>query len=331
MEMPPRDLISAPLKVADFDHAAAAIYALVQPTPQINWPLLSARAGCEVWVKHENHLPTGAFKVRGGIWLMQQLAATGLAPNGVIAATRGNHGQSIAFAAARVGVQAVIVVPHGNNPDKNRALQALGAELIEAGNDFDAALEHAQTIAQQRELYALPSYHAALVQGVGTYACELFRAVAGLDVIYVPVGLGSGLSGVLAARNALGLQTEIVGVVSARADAYARSFELGQVVTTTSADTLADGLAVRNPSPLALEYLKTGVARMVRVSDDAILAAIGIYLEDTHNLAEGAGAAPLAALLGERERNLGKRVGLILSGGNLDRGTLLRALGGHAN
>ncbi len=270
-------------------------------------------------------------QVRGGVWLCSQLVAAGLGRDGVIAATRGNHGQSIALAAARFGLAAVIVVPHGNSVDKNRAMVALGAELIEAGEDFDAALAHARDLAEQRGLYAVPSWHPLLVQGVGSYALELFRAVADLDVVYVPIGLGSGICGVIAVRDALGLATEVVGVVSEHADAYARSLDSGTPISTASADTLADGLAVRVPSAAAFAYLQTGIARIVRVSDAEVLGAIGAYFDATHNLAEGAGAAPLAALLRERAHYAGRRAGLILSGGNLDRTLLLRALQASAS
>lgn len=320
----PRDLLAAPLTLDELDTAAADLYRTVLPTPQIAWPLLGERCGCEVWVKHENHLPTGAFKVRGGLWFMRTLATARPDLSGVVAATRGNHGQSIAFAARRHGLAAVIVVPHGNNPDKNRAMRALGAELVEHGRDFDAALEHARTLAAERGLHALPSFHPLLVQGVASYGLELLRA-AQPEVVYAPIGLGSGLSGVLAARNALGLDTELVGVVAAGADAYARSFERGKVVATDTADTLADGLAVRHPDPAALAWLASGVSRIVRVDDADILAAMRALFDDTHNLAEGAGAAPLAALLAERDRMRGRRVAVVLSGGNVDRATLLKA------
>ena len=325
--MKQRDLIAEPLTEADFDEAAAEIYKFVQPTPQIAWPLLAERCGCEVWVKHENHLPTGAFKVRGGLWFMKHLARSGEATAGVVAATRGNHGQSISFAAGHHGLNAVIVVPHGNNPEKNRAMRALGAELIEHGTDFNEALNYAHEIAAHRALFAMPSFHATLIHGVGTYSLEFLRAVPDLDAVYVPIGMGSGASGMLAARNALGGETEIIGVVAARADAYATSFERGELKTTNSADTMADGLAVRIPDPDALAFLRTGVSRIVRVLDDDIRAAVRAYFEDTHNLAEGAGAASLAALMNEREVMHGKKVGLVLSGGNIDRATFVRALG----
>ncbi len=324
--LPARDLLTKPLSAADFARAAQEIYTELLPTPQLVWPLLAARCGCEVWAKHENHLPTGAFKVRGGLWFMQQLREARPAVRGVVAATRGNHGQSIGHAARLHDLGAVIVVPHGNNPDKNRAMAALGVELIEHGEDFNAALDYATLLAAQRGLYLIPSFHPLLVQGVGTYGYELLRAVPDLDAVYVPIGLGSGIAGVLAARNALGLRTEIIGVVSAHADAYAQSFERGELVTTASADTLADGLAVRVPSPAALAYLRSGVARVVRVSDEQVLGAIAALFTDTHNLVEGAGAAPLAALINERQRMRGRRVAVVVSGGNLDRVTLQRAL-----
>ena len=324
--MESRDLRRAPLSAADFARAASEIYTALAPSPQIAWPLLAERCGCEVWLKHENHLPTGAFKVRGGVWFMSELATAHPECPGVVAATRGNHGQSVAFAARRHGLRAVVVAPHGNNPEKNRAMRALGAELIEHGEDFNAALDHAHALAAEQGLFAMPSYHSTLVQGVGTYAYEFLRAVPDLDAIYVPIGLGSGIAGTVAARDALGLRTEVVGVVAAGADAYARSFAAGQVVATARADTLADGVAVRVPSAEALTYLLEGVARVVTVDDDAILDAMGVLLSDTHNLVEGAAAAPLAALLAERERQAGRRVGLVVSGANVDRATLARVL-----
>lgn len=324
--LPVRDLLAQPLSAADFARAAQEIYTALLPTPQLAWPLLAQRCGCEVWVKHENHLPTGAFKVRGGLWFLQQLSDLRPAVRSVVAATRGNHGQSIGYAARRHDLSAVIVVPHGNNVDKNRAMTALGVELIEHGDDFNAALDYATSLAAERGLYQVPSFHPLLVQGVGTYGYELLRALPELDAVYVPIGLGSGIAGVLAARNALGLRTEIIGVVSAHADAYAQSFETGKVVSTARAETLADGLAVRVPSAEALRYLRTGVARVVRVSDDEVLRAIAALFSDTHNLVEGAGAAPLAALMKERERMAGRRVAVVVSGGNIDRATIVQAL-----
>ena len=313
------------IPIEDFDEAAAIVYGALKPSPQIHWPLLSERCGTEVWVKHENHLPTGAFKVRGGLVFAQHLAQTGGA-TGVIAATRGNHGQSVAFAARRHGINAVVVVPEDNNPDKNRAMRAYGAQLIEHGRDFDAAYEYAIALGEERGLTLFPSFHPLLLRGVGTYAVEFFRAVADLDTVYVPIGLGSGICGLIAARDALRLETKIVGVVAANADGYARSFAAREVRATVSAETMADGLAVRTPNEHALSILLAGAERIVTVSDDEVMDAMSVYFSDTHNVAEGAGAAPLAALLNERERYRGERVGLILSGGNIDAKSYARIL-----
>lgn len=304
--------------LADFAAAASQIYEVVTPTPQISWRLLNARTDCEVWVKHENHLPTGAFKVRGGIFYTDKLVSDDPEVTGVIAATRGNHGQSVAFAAARKDLTAVIVVPHGNSREKNRAMQGYGAELIEHGRDFNEALEHAQSLAAERGLHMVSSFHPALVLGVGTYGIELLQKVPDLDTIYVPIGLGSGICGMIAARNALDLQTEIVGVCAENAPAYALSFLKGQVQETASADTLADGVAVRIPNREALSCILKGSSRVVTVSEQQILDAMGVYFHDTHNISEGAGACPLAALLKEKDRMRGRKVGLILSGGNVD-------------
>jgi threonine dehydratase len=311
----------------EIEVAAAEIYKVIQPTPQLSWPLLNIRCGCEVWVKHENHNPTGAFKVRGGLIYLGNLAKKEPGIEGVCAATRGNHGQSVAFAAARNGLKAVIVVPEGNNPDKNAAMKALGAELIVYGHDFDVAVAHAGEIAEQRALHLLPSFHMDLVTGVATYALEFFQGAPRLDRVYVPVGLGSGISGVIAAKNALQLDTEIIGVVSENANCYQLSFDAGKCISTNSADTIADGLAVRNPSQLALEVMLGEVERIVEVSDQQVFGAIACYFDDTHNVAEGAGAAGLAALLKEKKLNDGQRVGVICSGGNINRDLLKQAFG----
>lgn len=307
------------LSLAELERAAASVHAVMPPTPQFCWPLLSARLGCETWVKHENHTPAGAFKIRGGILYMAELRRARPELAGVIAATRGNHGQSIAFGGKRAGFAVVIVVPRGNSVEKNAAMRALGAELIEQGEDFQAALEHAHAIAATRKLFAVPSYDPDLVRGVASYALEFFRGAPTLDVVYVPIGLGSGICGVIAARDALGLKTEVVGVVAERAAAYALSFAAGRAVATNSADTIADGMACRVPNEQALAVILKGAARVVTVSEDEIKAAMRHYFTDTHNVAEGAGAAPLAAALKERQALAGKRVGLVLSGGNVDR------------
>lgn len=297
----------------ELETAAALVHAVMAPTLQYNWPLLAARCGCEVWVKHENHTPTGAFKIRGGIVLMNAFAGAG-----VITATRGNHGQSIGLAARAAGVKAVIVVPEGNSGEKNAAMAALGVELVVSGRDFDDARDHARTLAVEEGLTMLPSFHPLLVQGVASYALELFREVPDLDTVYVPIGLGSGICGVIAARDALGLKTEIVGVVAKGAPAYALSFAAGEAVSTNGVDTFADGVACRTPDADALAIILEGAARVVTVDDDEIKHAIRAYYTDTHNLAEGAGAAPLAALLREKSAMAGRKVGLILTGGNID-------------
>jgi threonine dehydratase len=305
--------------LAELEEAAAFVHSVMPSTPQYCWPLLCERAGAEVWVKHENHGPIGAFKLRGGLTYMRELKRAQPGVAGVIAATRGNHGQSIAFAAQRAGIAAIIVVPHGNSREKNAAMRVLGAGLIEHGHDFQAAYEHAMALAEQRELHPLRSFHPWLIAGVGTYALELFRAVPDIDTVYVPIGLGSGICGTIAARDALGLETKVVGVVAENAPAYALSFARKTAVSTSSADTIADGMACRVPDAGALEIILRGADRVVSVSEAEIRAAMRHYFTDTHNLAEGAGAAPLAALLQERARMAGKRIALILSGGNIDR------------
>ena len=314
------------LSLTEIEDAARIVYAAMPATAQYAWPLLAKRTGCEVWVKHENHTPIGAFKVRGGLVYMDRLKKAQPRLKGVASATRGNHGQSIALAAARNGIAATIVVPHGNSTEKNAAMRAFGAELVEAGHDFDAAREMAMKLAQERGLAMVPSFHRDLVAGVASYGLELFRAAAALDTVYVPIGLGSGICGVISARNALSPATKVVGVVSTEAPAYALSFAAGKVIATNSANTMADGMAVRGPDVEALEVILKGADRVVQVSDAEVTAAMRAYYEDTHQITEGAGAAPLAALLQERDKMQGKRVGLILSGGNIDRPVYLRAL-----
>jgi threonine dehydratase len=288
------------------------------PTPTHAWPLLAKRLGTEVAVKHENHLPTGAFKVRGGLVYVDRLRQRAPETKGLISATRGNHGQSIAFAGARFGLPVTIFVPHGNSVEKNAAMRAFGAELIEHGVDFQEAREEAQNFAISRGLSMVPSFHRDLALGVGTYALEMFTERPDLDVLYVPIGLGSGICGCIGARDALGLKTEIVGVQAENAPAYALSFKEGRPIATNSSDTRADGMATRVPDEEALAIIRRGASRIVLVSEAEIAAAVRAYWTDTHNLAEGAGAAPLAAAWQERESLAGKRVGLVLSGGNID-------------
>lgn len=298
--------------------AHATVCEALPPTPQHRWPLLSERLDADVVVKHENHQPIGAFKVRGGLVYVERMKRERRNAAGLISATRGNHGQSLAFAGRRHDVPVTIVVPHGNSVEKNRAMRALGAELVEFGSDFQAASEEAVRMAEATGRERVPSFHRDLVLGVATYALELLTAEPEVDVLYVPIGLGSGACGCIMARDLLGLKTEIVGVQSTEAPAYALSLAAGHVVTTPTSDTLADGMATRVPDPVAFELVRRGVSRIVQVSDDEVADAIRAYWTDTHNLAEGAGAAPLAAAIGERDRNRGRRVALILSGGNID-------------
>ena len=302
----------------ELHHAHKVVAAAVPATPQYVWPQLRARVGAEVWVKHENHVPTGAFKVRGGLTYVERLTRERPGVPGLISATRGNHGQSIAFAGRRHGLQVTIVVPHGNSVEKNAAMRALGAELVEHGADFQAARDEAERRAAAGGLVMVPSFHRDLVLGVATYAFELLAAVPDLATLYVPIGMGSGICGCIVVRDLLGLQTEIVGVQSAKAPSYALSFARGEVVSTPTSDTLADGMATRVPDSEAFEIIRRGASRIVQVSDDEIATAIRAYWTDTHNLAEGAGAAALAALMQERNRQGGRKVGIILSGGNID-------------
>jgi threonine dehydratase len=305
--------------LAILDAAAEIVYRAIPPTPQFCWPLLSQRVGAELWVKHENHTQTGAFKLRGGLVYLDDLKRSQPAIAGVITATTGNHGQSIASAATRTGIKSTIVVPHGNSPEKNRSMVGFGAELVEHGHDFQAAYEYAMAMAEREDLHPVRSFHPLLVHGVASYGLELFRAVPDLDTVYVPIGLGSGICGVIAAREALGCKAEIVGVVAANAPAYALSFAAGKPIGTNSADTFAGGLAVRVPDAAALEVICRHAARIVNVSDEEMRQAMRIIFSDTHNVAEGAGAAPFAAALQERDRLKGKKVAVIQSGGNIDR------------
>ena len=302
----------------DITRAGETVYRTLVPTPAHAWPLLARRTGATVLVKHENHTPIGAFKVRGGLVHMAALKEARPDATGVITATRGNHGQSVAFAARAHGLAATVVVPEGNSVEKNAAMRALGATLVVHGHDFQAAYEFMTDEAAARGLVMVDSYAPTLVCGVATYALELFTAAPDLDALFVPIGLGSGITGCIAAREALGRTTEIYGVVAEAAPAYALSFEAGGPVATNTADTIADGMACRTPAPDAVAVINRHAAGIVRVSEAQIAAAMRHYYTDTHNLAEGAGAAPLAALLKERGRWQGRKVGLVLSGGNVD-------------
>jgi threonine dehydratase len=311
----------------DIEQAARHVYQVMPATAQYPWPLLAERLGCSVWVKHENHTPTGAFKVRGGITFLHWLRREHPGVKGIVSATRGNHGQSLALAASTLGLRALIVVPEGNSLEKNNAMRGFGGEVVECGRDFDEAREEAARLAQVHDLYLVPPFHTELVKGVATYALELFIAAPDLDTVYVPIGCGSGICGVIAARDALGLKTQVVGVVSKEAAAAKLSFEAGAICETASANTFADGLAVRKPIPAAFAIYGAASARIVSVSEGEIAEAMRVYYTDTHNLAEGAGAAALAALIQEREMMLGKKVAVILSGGNVDRGVYANVIG----
>ncbi len=299
------------------ESAAEIVYRAIPPTPQYRWPLLERRLGCELWAKHENHTPVGAFKVRGGLVYMDELVRRGQPVRGVIVATRGNHGQSVAFAAGRAGIASTIVVPHGNSPGKNAAMIALGARLVEHGDDFQEALEFSMEMAARDGLVFVPSFHPDLVRGVATSALELLRAVPELDALYVPIGMGSGVCGALAARDALGLRTEIVGVVAAGAPALARSLEAGNIVEAP-AKTIADGMACRRPNDDAFALLSARALRTVMASDVEIAEAMRWLFEDTHNAIEGAGAAGLAAASKDAAERGFARVGVVLTGGNVD-------------
>jgi threonine dehydratase len=303
---------------SDLEKAARLVHAQMPPTPQFVWPQLCEEVGATVWVKHENHTPTGAFKIRGGITFVDWLQRTHPDVQGIITATRGNHGQSQARAATAAGLQVKILVPRGNSPEKNAAMRGFGGTVIEYGEDFDDARLEAQRLSEQENLFMVPPFHRELVRGVASYALELFAAASTLDTVYVPVGCGSGICAVIAVRDALGLGTEVVGVVSTRALAVKLSFESGDLTETDSAATFADGIAVRVPVKEAFDIYSKGADRIVEVSDDEIAAAIRIYFSDTHNAAEGAGAASLAALLREKDHMRGKTVAVILTGGNID-------------
>src|SRR5947199_2446148 len=300
------------------ERAQEIVGAAMSPTPAYVWPLVSEWLGATVIVKHENHTPTGAFKVRGGLIYVDRLKRERPHVTGLISATRGNHGQSLAFAASRYRVPVTIYVPHGNSTEKNRAMRAFGAKLVEHGEDFQSAREEAERRAKLDGLEFVPSFHPDLVLGVATYALELLRKAPDLDVLYVPIGQGSGICGCILARDLLGLSTEIVGVQSTEAPSYALSFAAGAVVSTNSSNTLADGMATRVPDSEALAIIRKGASHIVQVTDDEVADAVRSYWTDTHNLAEGARASALAAALQEKAKIRGKRVGLILSGGNID-------------
>ena len=306
----------------DIEAAAEVVYREFAPTPQYRWALLSQRLGTDCWVKHENHTTVGAFKIRGGLTYFDALRRRGQLPRAVVSATRGNHGQSIGWAARSHGIACAIVVPQGNSAEKNAAMRALGVELIEHGEDFQASREHAQQLAQSRQAHMVPSFHTDLLSGVSTYWWEFLRAVPDMDVAYVPIGLGSGACSAIAAKLALGHCVRIVGVVSAHATTYADSLAAGQVVPSAVSTVLADGMACRLADADALSVLRPHLDHVVKVSDEEVAAAMRAIYADTHNVAEGAGAASFAAAWQERGRLRGQVVGTVLSGSNVDASVL---------
>jgi len=314
--------------IDEIKSAQDLIYTVMPPTPQILWPLLCEHLGTEVWLKHENHTPIGAFKARTAVVYAAELFRGTKTITGLVTATRGNHGQSVALAAKRFDVPAHIVIPVGNSPEKNSAMCAQGADLIEFGHDFQESKEHAQELAAEHGWHFVPSYHRDIVKGVATYWLEFFTAVQDLDVVYVPIGQGSGICSCVAVRNGLNLRTKIVGVVAAGAPAYALSFEAGRKIAAPVTTLLGDGMACRVPDDASLAVVLQNVERVVQVTDDEMADAMRIIFTATHNVAEGAGAAALAAALKERESLKGKRVGLVLSGGNVDREVLAKVLQG---
>ncbi|WP_406832027.1 threonine dehydratase [Pedococcus sp. KACC 23699] len=315
--------------MADLDAATAVVRTHFPATPQFAWPLLGEHVGATVWVKHENQTPTGAFKVRGGLVYADRLARERPEVTGIVSATRGNHGQSLAYAGSAAGLRVVIVVPEGNSPDKNAAMEGFGAELVVHGADFQESREQAARLGEELGLETVPSFHRDLVVGVATYAKELFDAAGPLDAVYVGVGMGSGIAGIVGVRDLLGLSTRVVGVVAEQAPATALSFAAGEVVTTERAATFVDGVACRTPDPEAIATIVAGADHVVTVSEDDTAEAMRVLLRTTHQLAEPAGAIALAGLLAEREAVAGTRVGVILSGGNCDSSILAEVLAGR--
>jgi threonine dehydratase len=313
--------------LTEIDSIGVEVDAVVPPTPQFSWPLLNARSGCELWVKHENHTANGSFKIRGAVNYVNRLMEREPGIRGVIAATRGNYGQAVAFAARRRGLSVTIVVPHGNSAEKNKAMRAQGVELLEHGDDFQAALVHTEKLAAARGLHWVPAYHRDLALGNAVSMARFLRGAPPLDCVYIPIGMGSGICALMAARDALGLKTRVIGVAAERAPAIALSFESKALVRHAADTRIADGMACSTPSGEALALILGGAERIVRVSDDEIEAAMRAYFSDTHNAAEGAAGAALAAVLKDRGSIAGKRVGVVLTGGNVDADTFSRVLG----
>jgi threonine dehydratase len=307
--------------------AQDCVYASLRPTPQFEWPLLSEALGAQVWVKHENHQPVGAFKVRGGLTYFDALMKREPNLSGVIAATRGNHGQSVGFAARKAGVNATIVVPHGNSVEKNAAMRALGVELIEHGSEFQESREHAARLATERGLHFVPSYHRDLLLGVMTYWIEFFEAVQP-DVTYVPIGMGSGFCAAAAAQKHTGARTKLIGVVSAHATAYMDSFKARRLLEAPVSTQIADGMACRVPDQDALDVILREAHDVIAVSDDEVKAAMRLLFTATHNVAEGAGAASLAAAMQQKDQWRGQVIGTTLCGGNVDADVFAKVLAG---
>jgi threonine dehydratase len=318
-------MLSLP-SLAEIESISPALDALVPPTPQFSWPLLSARAGCELWVKHENHTAIGSFKIRGALHYAALLAREKPDVRGLVAATRGNFGQAVAFAARRHGLTATVVVPHGNSVEKNRAMRSFGAELLEHGEDFQAALLHAEKLAAERQLHYVPSFHRDLVCGNTVSTLAFLKTVPLLDAVYVSIGLGSGICAMIAARDALNLKTKIIGIAAERAPGIALSFAARRSVSHPASTRIADGMACSTPAADALDPIFRRVERIVRVSDDEIEAAMRAYFADTHNVAEGAAGAGLAAVLQDRAAVAGKRIGVVFTGGNVDANVFARVL-----
>lgn len=314
--------------LSDIETAAEVVYRAFAPTPQYRWALLSQRLGTDCWVKHENHTPVGAFKIRGGLTYFDGLRRRGELPREVISATRGNHGQSIGWAARAHGVACTIVVPKGNSAEKNAAMRALRVDLVEHGEDFQESREHAMRLAAERGAHMVPSFHPDLLRGVSTYWWEFLRAVPDLDVVYVPIGQGSGACSAIAAKLALGHPARIVGVVSAHATTYADSLAAGRVVEAPVSTELADGMACRVADQAALDVLAQYIDHVVQVTDEEVAQAMRAIYADTHNVAEGAGAASFAAAWQERSRLTGQKVGTTLCGANVDSTVLAQVLAG---
>jgi len=302
----------------ELHQAKELIHTVMPATPAYNWPQINSNTGCNVWVKHENHTPTTAFKVRGGIYLLDKLSRSKNKPPGIISATRGNHGQSLSFSGASKGIPVVIVAPECNSADQNRAIKSFGAKLILHGVDFEASRQYSHKLQEENGYFHVPPFCRDLVIGVATYALEFMSAVKDLDTIYVPVGMGSGICGLIKTRDLLGLKTKIVGVVAEGAPTFYQSFQAGHIIPTSEANTIADGVATSSPMEEGFEIIKHGAERIVKVSDQQIAEAMYQYYKFTHNLAEGAGATALAALNKEKQLMAGKKVGVILTGGNID-------------